>query len=314
VAFDLDDVLRPQAQTPIDRRIAELAAGQHGIVTLDQLVGVGLGVRAVAHRVATGRLHRLHRSVFAVGHTALTVDGRRLAAVWACGPGAALSHRSAGALWGLCRDGSARFEVLVQAFRRQPSALIRLRMTRRLEPDEVDELRAIPVTTVARTLVDLAAVLPANRLERALHEAEVLGLLDVMAVLAVAERRPGLRGVKRLRRLLHVPSAGMTRSELEERFLRLCRHAVARPQLNAHVDVGDRLIEVDALWPGPRVVVELDGAAAHHTRRAFEADRRRDAALAAVGYLVLRFTWARVVHEAPAVIGELRAVLEHRGV
>jgi very-short-patch-repair endonuclease len=169
------------------------------------------------------------------------------------------------------------------------------------------------VTTVARTLVDLAGVLPGHALERAVHEAEVLRLLDVGAVHAAMARAPTSRGVGALRAILATASPGDTRSELERRFLALCRDAaLPAPRLNAHVALDDRLVEVDALWQRQRLVVELDGVAAHLTTRGFHEDRRRDAALAARGYQVVRLTWERVARDADAVAGELLRVLQLR--
>ena len=295
--------------------MAELATRQGGAVSLEQLRALGMSTRATHRRVATGRLHRVHLGVFAVGHLALTPDGRRWADVLACGPRAVLSHRSAAVLWGLIGDERGR-DVIVRGRpggRATPRG-VRLHRPRRLDDDEIAEIRGLAVTTVPRTLVDLAAVLRPDRLGRAVHEAEFLGLLDVAVVLEAIERAPGRRGTRRLRAALATPSPGRTRSTLERRFVTVCRRALLpAPRLNVHVDVGDRLVEVDALWPEARVVAELDGAAAHRTRRAFEEDRRRDAELTAAGYLVVRFTWRRVKDEPDAVAAQLRRILNFRG-
>jgi hypothetical protein len=299
----------------VDASLAELAARQHGVVTLEQLRGLGLSTRGIHHRVAAGRLHRLHRAVYAVGHDDVSVDGRRIAAVLACGPRAVLSYRSAAAAWGLRPSARARWDVTTPRHGRRGLPGIELHEARSLSDDDVTTLRRIPITSVHRTLVDLAAVLPPDPLERAVHQAEVAGLLDVDAVHAVLARTTGRRGTGRLRAILAQPSPGPTRSALEERFLRLCRGGgLPIPRLNAHVDIaGGTLVEVDALWPAQRVVVELDGAAAHHTRRAFHADRGRDAALAAEGYVVVRLTWHRVTRERRHVCEQLRRVLAIRG-
>jgi very-short-patch-repair endonuclease len=224
-----------------------------------------------------------------------------------------LSHRSAAAAWGVRPTARARIEVTVprQTGRAGPPK-VELHRVRRLAPDDVTHLRDIPMTTVARTLVDLAAVLTPDALRRAVHQAEVAQLLDVTAARAAIERAPGRAGTRRLRAVLSVPAPGRTRSELESAFLQLCRRAeLPIPRINRHVDAGD-LLEVDALWPDERLIAELDGGAAHRTTYAFENDRRRDAALAAHGYLVVRFTWQRITNAPQDVIGELRRILALR--
>jgi very-short-patch-repair endonuclease len=298
----------------VDDVLAALAARQYGVVSSAQLRALGLGTRAVHHRAATGRLHRVHRGVYAVGHASLSLDARRMAAVLACGPVALLSHRSAAAAWGLRATSHARWDIATPRRGRRSLPGIELHEARGLAREDATTLRGIPITSVPRTLVDLAAVLPPGALERAVHEAEVLRLLDVTAVEAVLARSPGRRGTGRLRALVAKPSPGPTRSALEERFLGLCRRArLPAARLNAHVATAEALIEVDVLWPRHRVIVELDGAAAHHTRRAFHDDRRRDAALAAEGYVVVRLTWQRVTRERGAVVDELRRLLVLRG-
>jgi very-short-patch-repair endonuclease len=313
------DVYDNQLQPPCrererERELGALATRQHGVVAIAQLHRLGLDGKLVRRRELAGRLHRVHRGVYAVGHAALAVDGRRMAAVLACGEGALLSHRSAAAAWGLRPTSGTAWEVTTAQRGRRSPAGIELHATRALAPADATTLRGVPITSVSRTLVDLAAVVPHHALERAVHEAEVLRLLDVTAVRAALARANGRRGAGRLRAILAEPPAGPTRSVLEERFLRLCRSGLLPvPRLNVHVMAGGTLVEVDALWQQPRVIVELDGAGAHHTRRAFHADRRRDAALAAEGYVVVRFTWQRVTRERAAVLAELRRILTLRG-
>jgi hypothetical protein len=191
---------------------------------------------------------------------------------------------------------------------------VRLHRTRRLPPGDVTALDGMPITTVARTVADLADVVSHTTLARALHEAEVLRVLDVSVIADVLTRLPGRRGTAVLRRLLDetVPVAH-TRSQLEECFLALVdRAGLPRPKTNVHLDAGDRFAEVDALWPEHRVIVELDGEHVHRTSKAFHADRARDAALAARGYVVVRLTWRRLMREPDAVADELRQVLDQR--
>jgi very-short-patch-repair endonuclease len=304
-------VLHPPAR---ERAIAGRATLQHGIITLDELRAFGLGTRAVQQRVRAGRLHVLHRGVYAVGHAGVGVEGRRLAAVRACGSAALLSHRSAADAWGLRGSNSARIDVLVPVRGRRSPAGIRLHTTRHLHPDDIAEIDGIPITSVARTLVDFAAVARPDEVERAVHQAEVLRLLDVKKVSQALDRAYGREGTHHLKAAIAQPSPGPTRSVLEERFLALCRRRHIRdPILNARVSIRHETIEVDALWPRHRVIVELDGAATHHTRNAFETDRRRDAALAEGGYTVIRLTHHRLTHEPGAVAAQLRRILDRHG-
>lgn len=301
---------------PVDARIAAAAGGdRHGVFSLAELGVLGLGSRGAQHRAAAGRLHRLHAGVYAVmPPSLLSVRGRWRAAVLACGHGSVLSHRDAAALHGFRPSARARIDVTVPRSGRRSPGGVQLHRTRRLGAGEATVVDGIPVTTVARTLVDVAAVLDDDAIARAVNEAEVLRLLDVVAVEASLALANGCSGTAALRAAIAAPGAGSTRSELERRFAGLCRRAgLPLPRLNATVDVGDRLIEVDALWSRARFVVELDGADVHATRRAFHADRRRDAALASEGYVVVRLTWERVTSDAAAVGAELRRVLAHRG-
>ncbi len=292
-----------------DLRLAELAGSQHGVVSLAQLLALGLGKDAVARRLSAGRLHRLHRAVYAVGHGALSSKGHDLAAVLSSGPGAVLSHRSAALRWAIVRH-APRYEVTVEGRRvRRPGIIVR--ETSALAPDDRALIDAIPVTSPARTLVDLAEVLNARRLADAVHEAEVQRILDLRGIERALARVPGRPSRHKLRRVLAAYDDGppMTRSEAERGFLRLCEtHSITAPQAN--VMVGD--YEVDFHWPDASLVVEVDGAATHHTRRAFHADRRRDRELAGRDIQVLRVTWDDLDGGATELAAELRRVLRLR--
>jgi very-short-patch-repair endonuclease/predicted transcriptional regulator of viral defense system len=287
--------------------IAGVAARQHGVISLSQLRAAGRGRSAVTARVTAGRLHRLHRAVYAVGHSALTLEARDIAAVLACGPGAALSHRSAGYHWVLVRS-APRFEVTSPRQVRVPGICSH---RSRLTEDDRTVLDGIPITSPARTLVDLADVLSEQRLADAVHEAEVQRILDVTKVERVLDRMPGRRGAHKLRRVLAGYGTGppMTRNDAERAFLRLCKdRGIPAPQSNGLVgDYG-----VDFHWPNAGLVVELDGAAAHNTRRAFVEDRRRDRRLAEQGVQVLRVTWGDLVDDSAGVAATLRRVLPAR--
>lgn len=302
----------PPGGAGFDARLSELAGRQDGIVTFAQLRALGLGPTGIKRRVRAGRLHRLQRSVYAVGHPRISLDGRRLAAVMACGPGAALSHVSAAIVLGIRRGSEARFDVTTHERGRKPTAGIRLHRVRRPLGDAVTHVDGIPVTAVARTLLDLADVLAPQQLARAVHEAEALRILDVREVEAQLDGASGRRGAAKLAAALAEPSPGTTRSALEERFADLiAASGLPRPRLNVLVAARGRRFEVDALWPRERAIVELDGAV-HRTRRSFHADRARDAALAAEGYVVVRLTWRRVTREPDGVCDELRRLLEVR--
>lgn len=296
-------------------RIAALATRQHGVITVRQLLALGLSRAAIQRRVAAGRLIRLYRGVYAVGHRALTADARRLAAVLACGEGAVLSGLSAGALHGLLVDSSASWNVTAprRGGRAQPTG-VRLHRTRQLTVGDVTTVRRIPVTTVPRTLVDLAGVLDARGLQRAVHEAEVLRVLDVDAVVAVMDRLGGRRGTATLRDALGVSVPDVDNSTFVAAFLELCdAHGLPRPATNVHHDTGLTVLgESDLVYQAARLIVELDGAATHLTRKRFEEDRRRDAYLAARGWLTLRYTWRRVTQEPATVAAEVRRVMALR--
>lgn len=228
-----------------------------------------------------------------------------MAAVLACGDGALLSHRSAAALWGVARAGTAIPEVTSRHGhgRRRDVTLHRCRLY--LEDHSVRD--GIPVTSVARTLFDLGEALHPSRLQRAFEEADRLGLLNFGTLERLCERSHGRRALEPVRRVMGgfvVPPE--TRSELEHRFATLCRQA-GLPAPSTNVLVAD--FQVDVLWPAERLVVELDGFAFHNHRAAFERDRVRDAALAVAGYRVLRLTHRRLLAESDAVVEEIKFLL-----
>jgi putative AbiEi antitoxin of type IV toxin-antitoxin system/uncharacterized protein DUF559 len=287
-----------------DRWIAEVADSQHGVISRSQLHEAGLGRDAIHHRLAGGRLHRLHRGVYAVGHRCLTREGRWMGAVLAAGPGAVLSHRSAAALWGI--RPSEVLEVTIPVHRAPPRVRTH---TCALPSDEVTAVETIPVTGVSRTLLDLAAVVPAPHVERAAGEAETRRLTDRLSLTELVDRYPGRRGIRAVRTLL---DAGITftRSELEARFVALCR-ARGLPPAAANASVLG--FECDFAWTAQRVVAELDGFAYHASRRSFELDRARDRALQAAGWRVVRITWRQLDASPDAVAADLRRMLAAPG-
>jgi very-short-patch-repair endonuclease len=262
-----------------------------GIVSLAQLRALGVSRRAVDHWLQVGRLHRVHRGVYAVGHTAVRREGRYLAAVLACGPGAVLSHRSAAAHRDLLHSDAALIDVTARTSRRGAPG-IRLHRSRCLAARDVTVHEGVPMTWVARTLLDLAATVRPHQLERALAQAERLRLYDHAAVTDVLARANGHRGQRALAKAT-AQEPKWTRSDFEARLLRIVRAAgLPEPRVNITLTVWDHPDpEVDLYWPAHRLIVETDGWATHRTRHAFERDRARDAALTAAGHRVVRFTW-----------------------
>jgi very-short-patch-repair endonuclease len=267
-----------------DHAIRELAGRQHGVVSAAQLLDLGLTREMIKGRVRAEHLVRLHRAVYAVGHDALEPRGRELASVLACGPDAVASHRMAGTIWGFLRS-APRYELTAPRSRAPRHGIV-VHRSRRLAAADRALVDAVPVTSVARTIVDLADVLTEKRLAHAVHEAEVLRIFDLASVEEAVARVPARPGRGRLARVVAAyEEPPMTRNEAERRFLRLCAsHSLPQPETNQLLHG----YEVDFHWPATDLVVEIDGAAAHHTRKAFEQDRRRDRALAKEGIQVLR--------------------------
>jgi hypothetical protein len=286
-----------------DRDLAAKATAQKGLVSAEQMRDLGLSSRAAAHRAEVGRLHRLHRGVYAVGHEAIDESGRLLAAVLACGAGAVVSHLSAAALWGLRERGPLLIDVIAPCQTGRKIDGIRPHRCRAPGPDELAVCDGIPCTTPARTLVDLAGSLGRTGLRSAVEQAAVLRLLDIEAVDRALDRGRRRRGVPLLRVIIddwrsEEASAPRLRSVLEAKLLSLILvHGLPRPACNQRLRAGSREIEVDFLWRDQRLVVEADGYASHGTRAAFERDPRRDQALLLAGYRVARFTWDQVERE-----------------
>jgi very-short-patch-repair endonuclease len=266
--------------------LAELAERQWGVVTRAQLMEAGLRDRGIAEWVRGGRVRRLYRGVYAYGHDRLRLEGRWLAAVMACGPGAVLSHRDAAQLWELRQSNSALIDVTVPSRAgRIRRAGLRVHRSGRLAAEEVTLRHGIPVTTVARTLLDLADVLDNQALRRAVTEAEYLRRLDLPSINAVAQNNPGRRGA-RLRKAIEA-KRHRTRSPLEDRFLAFVeRWGIEEPESNVWLEG----YEVDFLWRRVGLVVEMDGAAEHGTRAAVRRDRKKDRVLWRAGFRTMRLT------------------------
>jgi hypothetical protein len=280
------------------RAVAELARSQYGVVSHAQLVALGLRRSAIQRLIHAGYLHPMHTGVYAVGHRSMTSRGRWMGGVLACGPGAVLSHRPAGAHWGIRRSSSASIEITTPGRSRPP--MIRVHHVRSLDARDWTLHEGIPTTTVARTLLDLAEVLGPRQLQRAVEEAVRLGLFDLGAIHELFERSRGRHGLKPLRAVIARVDAEPPhiRSDWERDFLDFCDdHGLIRPELNAVVEG----YEVDALWREQKLIVELDSWGFHRSRAAFESDRARDAVLQLARYRIFRITWLRFDREPDAV-------------
>jgi very-short-patch-repair endonuclease len=290
--------------------VAELASRQHGVVSIRQLEQLlGYSRETIRRAVRDGRLHRVHRGVYAVGYGDLSQHGECLAAVLAAGPGSLLSYWSAGWLWGLTRSSPKPFHVTAPTARRQRDRPpIRVHRARNLVDADRRLEEGIPVTSAARTYLDLAEVAKPHRLPKLLKRGEELNLLDYHEVLACCERSRAHEGAKPLARALaaYRPEGRVTRSDVERDFLALVQTAgLPLPATNYIVGA----YELDAYWPAAGLAVELDTYGTHGTRDSFESDRQRDAELAAVGITVIRITERRLEQEPEAIVRQLDGLL-----
>jgi very-short-patch-repair endonuclease len=291
---------KPQA---VDQLIAALAQRQHGVVATWQLIALGLDYDEIRYRAKIGRLHRIHRGVYAVGYRTLTRHGHWMAAVLAYGPDAVLSYRSAAALWGI-GPGFWKIEVTTPHGKRSRQGTRAHEAT--LHPEDIETHDGIPVTSVARTILDLAAHLDHDQLTRLIEDADRRELLDGRALQPAMERRPHAAGTARLRRVLATyRGTGDTRSKLERDFRALIAKAgLPEPQYNVLV-AG---LNVDVFWPRWKLVVELDGRPYHSSPRSYETDRIRDATLQKHDLRVLRVTGHRLDNEPGEVVADILAL------
>lgn len=305
----------PQARRRLGKRIADLAQGQHGVVTLPQLRQLGLSSSAVRSRVEEGSLLRLHEGVYAVGCMPQTEEARYMAAVLACGPDAVLSHRSAVDLLGLREDRRARIDVTAPGRRgRAPQGIAAHRHGSLIAADRT-EVKGIPCTSVARTLLDFAGVAPVWELRQVIGEAEVLRALDHAEVRRLIKRGRGRRGVARLRMLLDEihPQTKRTRSEMERLFLRMCAATgLPEPEVNVWLELDDGLLQPDFLWRDAGLIVEADSRRFHDTDSAFLSDRRREQRLQLAGWRVSRCTWGEIEREPRRLAETIHGLIAQR--
>jgi very-short-patch-repair endonuclease len=277
--------MRDKGANP-DQVLARIASCQHGVVSAIQLRAAGLDPQGIYRRARGGRLHRLHRGVYAVGHTKLSFDGHCMAATLALGAGAVISHQSAATVWGMLKPTSGPIHVTLpgDAGRKRRRG-IEIHRSHSLTDGVTTRHNGIAVTKPGRTLRDLRRNLRQPAYQRAVRRA-----LDLRLISSAQLRHDD----------------DLTRSELERLFRSLChRHRLPTPEVNAQVGP----YEVDFVWRDRAVIAEVDGFRYHAHRDAFESDRARDAALQSLGLRVLRFTHRQLTHERPAVVATLRALL-----
>jgi very-short-patch-repair endonuclease len=294
--------MRGQGRT-VEQVLARIGSDRHGVASRTELLEAGVSAGEIERRVRSGALLPEFRGVYRVGHRAPSREARYLAAVKACGPGAVLRGRAAAHLHGLIKGRPPPPEVITRTERRIEGILTQ--RSRTLDPRDVTETHTIPVTTVPRTLVDLAATLTVDALARACHEAGVLHGTTPAHVEAVLNRRPHSPGATKLRRILH-GDVHVTISTLERRFLARLK-AAALPLPHTNRPAGGR--RVDARWPAQRLTVEVDGYRYHRSRHAWEQDRRREREARARGDEFRRYSYGDVFEEPRLMLAELRGLL-----
>ena len=315
--------LKPMSRVPLNKAIRlpvlaqEFAGRQHGVVARCQLAGAGVRKTTIDSSIGVF-LHPLFPGTFAVGRSSVNQHGLWMAGTLCAGPGAVLGYRSAAGLWGFRRADPPvdvvrsrhrmRCRATVDLGGRQVISYLQVRRTRNLPERDIAFVQGIPVTTVARTLLNLSAILPAPDFDRAFLEADRLGLLKDSDLLDCLQRSNGHRGAAKFRKAIvqRIPGVTNLRSVLEVLFLRLCRdHGITRPETNVRI----ASLEVDCLWREPRLIVELDGYEFHRGMEKLEQDAARSAALAAQGWNVMRLTWRMITTEPEVAAGRVRDAL-----
>ena len=292
-----------QRDDTVERFLSRLASPDHGVVKRRQLVRDGVTVAEIRSRLKSGALIPEYRGIYRVGHQAPSVESRYLAAVWACGDRAFLAHRAAAFLHRLLAGSAPRPEVIAPTARRVPGVTTRRYSS--LHATDVTTVGGIPVTSIARTLVDLARLVPENALARACHEAGVHYGTTPADVETVLSRRPNSPGAHKLRAVMR-GDAKVLLSRLEEGFILLLRSAdLPLPVTNR--PAGGR--RVDCRWPDHRLTVELGSFKYHNSRQSWERDLMREHEARARGDEFRRFSWGDVFERPRIVVGELRPLL-----
>jgi hypothetical protein len=291
-----------------DVQVARLATGQHGVVTARQLNACGIDGGAIGVRVARGQLHPLFRGVYAVGHDALTRTASCFAGVLACGDGAVLSHHAAAAHLGLLAWDDRDPQVTVPRAGGRGIRGIRVHRCG-LDPRDIWTRESIRVTCPARTILDVAATMPAKQLRRMVRQAQAEQRVNVRQLLDVLHRHPRQRGAAKLRCVI-ADGATPTRSDHEDLVLDLVTQAgIERPELNPKLHLDGRDIFPDMLWRNHRLVIECDGRRWHSDPLTRQNDADKQAILEAHGYRVLRITWQQVVNHPAQTLARVRAAL-----
>ncbi|TVP42841.1 MAG: DUF559 domain-containing protein [Gemmatimonadales bacterium] len=295
----------------VERAVWDLAHRQRGVVTRDQVLAVGWSPWALNRRVQAGLLRELFPRVYMVG-AGEPPGAREQAALLVAGEGALLSHQTAAAQWGFLPPASGEpIHVMLVGTERGRVTGLRTHRVRRLQPEERSERAGFPLTSPARTMLDVAAVVGGRKLERLLSGAERSGLVPAKTWPGLLVRYRGRPGVAALRAAMEIPKGpAFTRSAAEDAFLDLVRRA-ALPRPESNVALESR--EIDFLWREECVAVEVDGYEYHRTRRDFDRDRAKDAWLIARGFRIVRLSWHQIVEEPLATAVLLGQVLARGG-
>jgi predicted transcriptional regulator of viral defense system len=298
----------------VEAEVGRVALSQHGVVALGQLEGLGLSRRAIQQRERAGRLHRIHQGVYSLTPGVMTERGMFMAAVFACGPDAVISHRSAAYLWGLVDQWEAPIDVTAPSRRGRSPDGVAAHRDGSLRPIDRTTRFEIPCTGLARTLLDYAGVAREWELRRAVAQAEVLRLLHRPTLSALLKRCRRRRGVARLRLTLDTihPQTKKTRSELERLFLSMCSRAadVPEPEVNVWLSGADgKRYQADFLWRDEHLIVEADSRRFHDTDTAFVQDRKREQQLQLVGWRVSRCTWEEAEQEPHRLATTIQGLL-----
>jgi very-short-patch-repair endonuclease len=285
--------------------VARIATSQNGAVTYEQLLQAGLQHSGIGRRSDRGLLHRIHRGIYVPGHEALADRARETAAILATGEKAVISHASAASLWGFAAAEEEDVHVTVVGRRRRSRPGLVVHYASSLDARDIRQLHGLPLTSPARTIVDLAAT-SYRDLDRAFGDAHAQRLVTAREIEELLDRAGPCRGSRAVKALLTDNASGFTRSEAERLLRALIRSAnLPPPRFNARV-AG---YEVDAVWPDRGLVVEVDGYAYHGHRAQFERDRRKDLALTAAGYRVIRVSWRQLTQEPMALVAVISSAL-----
>jgi predicted transcriptional regulator of viral defense system len=297
----------------VELEIGRVVGRQSGVVSLEQLQGLGLTRGTIHQREGAGRLHRIHQRVYSVTPEVMTERGGFMAAVLACGPEAVLSHRSAAYLWGLVETWERPIDVTAPNRRGRSPEGVAAHRDGSLQPIDKAILHGIPCTTVSRTLLDFAAVRPEWEVRKAVAQAEILRVLDKPKLRVLLKRSRRRRGVARLRLILDTihPQTKRTRSELERIFLEMCAsRSIPEPEVNVWLPTPDgKRYQADFLWRDAGRIIEADSRRFHDTDTSFLADRKRQQQLELAGWRVSRCTWEEVEQEPRRLSLTIHALL-----